>query len=96
MTQANRITEKPDELMQRIGETIKKEYLIEYPELYRAYSAVNETTRQVANDHNVLLIDLAKGIEPTPKNLYDSVHMTTQGNEQAARLIANKLQPLLQ
>ena len=96
MTQANRITEKPDDLMQKTGETIKKEYLIEYPELYRAYTAVNETTRQVANDHNVLLIDLAKGIESTPKNLYDSVHMTTQGNEQAARLIANKLQPLLQ
>ena len=96
MTQASRITEHPDEMMRKIADKIEKDYLVEYPELYRAYSGVNETTRQVARDHDVLLIDLATTIEPTPDTIYDSVHLTTKGCEQASRIIAGALRKIVQ
>lgn len=95
MTQASRITKNPDALMQGTAGKIERDYQVTYPELYAAYTAVNETTRRVAADQNVLLIDLAEKIAPTAENIYDSVHLTTKGCEHAAETISAGLRPLV-
>lgn len=95
MTQASRFTEKPDAAMSAVADYIQQNYRVEYPVFFHAYAAINETTRQLARDRNVLLIDLAAGIDPTPENMYDSVHLTTKGCQQAARIIANDMRPLV-
>lgn len=94
MTQANRITAEPDEFMQHVAKKIKAEYSIEYPDYYQAYSTINDTTRQVAREQKALLIDLAQEIEPTEDNMYDSVHLTTQGSKHAAKHISERLQSI--
>lgn len=96
MTQASRFTAQPGEGMEGVVEKLKQDYHLEYSDFQRAYSKINETTRQVAIQNDVLLIDLAQDIEPTSDNMYDSVHLTTQGSKIASRSIAAKLQTLLQ
>jgi lysophospholipase L1-like esterase len=52
---------------------------------------MNETTRRVAAEQGVLLVDLAARIPGTPEYMYDSVHLTEKGTAAVADIVAQAL-----
>ncbi len=69
----------------------------EFSAAYRQlYIDLHNLTRHVAKENNVLLIDLAKEIEPSEKYIYDKVHLTNEGSKLAAQIISQKLQKIIQ
>lgn len=91
MTQASRITATPDSYMQTKAKQLKNDFSVDYENFHKAYSAMNQTIRDVARQQNVLLIDLAKQIAPDETMMYDSVHFTVKGSQTVARIIAETL-----
>jgi len=79
MTQFNRIN-KDDPAFQFWFEKIKDRGLKE-DEFISEYNGFNDIIRQVASEHNVLLIDLAKLVPSTSTYLYDVVHLTEEGSK---------------
>ena len=59
------------------------------------YDQFNEAVRQVGQSNGVLVIDLARLIPQESQYMYDVVHLNTAGSKLAARLISEKLQPLV-
>ena len=90
MTQANRYVETGD---------IKEYYCnhdmqitqMSYEDFIAIYHRCNDLVRQIAQEQNVLLIDLDRMIDKNTENLYDAVHYTNIGSERAAQIIANAL-----
>lgn len=90
MTQANRYTETG---------SIKEYYCnhdmeivqMPYEDFTAIYHHCNDLVRQIAQEQNVLLIDLDKMIEKKAENLYDAVHYTNIGSERVAQIIVDAL-----
>ncbi|MCK9377670.1 MAG: GDSL-type esterase/lipase family protein [Syntrophobacterales bacterium] len=59
------------------------------------YAKFNHAIREVGQANNVLVIDLAALIPQDQKYLYDVVHLNTRGSQLAARLISERLRPLV-
>jgi hypothetical protein len=57
----------------------------QYPAVLEQY---NQRMRNVAREHNALLIDLAAELEPGPRPYYDGIHFNEWGAAEAAKLIA--------
>ncbi len=55
--------------------------------MIRGMSSFNEITREVAAEHGVPLIDIARRVPPTLKNFADSCHYTKSGNERISKLL---------
>lgn len=55
----------------------------------------NQVTREVAEEFNVLLIDLATEMPKSSEYFYDYYHFTNAGAEQVSNFIYRKLKPLL-
>jgi lysophospholipase L1-like esterase len=90
MTQFNRLTLDSDAYREATAARLK-DFSIEYDDFQRAYAAMNETTRRVAAEQGVLLVDLAARIPGTPEYMYDSVHLTEKGTAAVADIVAQAL-----
>ncbi|WP_054650764.1 SGNH/GDSL hydrolase family protein [Salidesulfovibrio brasiliensis] len=95
MTQASRITATPDNFMQAKAKQLKSDFSVEYEDFQEAYSAMNQTIRNVSKQQDVLLIDLAKQIAPDESMMYDSVHFTVKGSQAVAKIVAETLGNML-
>lgn len=97
MTQANRLGEQPDELIQMLYDACGGYELgIEYGEFWILYEEMNNIIRTTAKEHNVLCIDLESNIENSSENFYDMVHYTDEGSVKAASVIAKELLKILE
>ena len=95
MTQANRFTEKPDQVildnlhvLENIG--------MSYSEYRTLYLAMNEEIRKAAAENNVLLIDLVNEVPQKNEYMADPVHFNNAGSELVAEIIAKQLEPLIE
>lgn len=68
---------------------------VSYATYKRIYDSFNATTREVAATLDVPLVDLAAGIEPSRKYIYDSVHLNEAGSDLVATLVSDRLTSLL-
>ena len=69
----------------------------EYPSprsLYAALNAFNDTTRRVAKEEDVPLVDLAEAVPKTLEYFVDDVHYTPRGSELVAKFIATAIDSL--
>lgn len=95
MTQASRITEKPDGIVLDAFRALERHNRVSYATYKRIYDSFNATTREVAATLDVPLVDLAADVEPSRKYIYDSVHLNEAGSDLVARLVAERLASLL-
>jgi lysophospholipase L1-like esterase len=51
----------------------------------------NDVTRTVGRDNNVLVIDLARKLEKSTVNFYDTIHFSNEGAESVGNIVANGL-----
>lgn len=94
MTQASRFTEKPDDVVMRNLQNLDAMDLT-YSEYRALFVAMNEVIRTVAMEKSVLLIDLEKEVPQTNEFMADPVHFTNHGSELVAKIISDKLEPLV-
>lgn len=85
MTQPNRITAEPNAVFRQ---AIHNTFQIEYADYRDLYLRFNETVRAVADEQDVVLIDLAADIPQSEQYIYDWVHLNTVGSELVAEKIA--------
>ena len=94
MTQASRFTEKPDGIVMKNLQNLDAMDL-SYSEYRKLFESMNEVIRMVAVEKSVLLIDLAKNVPQTNEYMADPVHFTNHGSEFVAKIISDKLAPLV-
>jgi lysophospholipase L1-like esterase len=95
MTQANRITDRPDPVVAAYIGRYGQDTGISYPDFKALYDLFNETIREVGRKNGVLVIDLAREVPPDKEHLYDMVHFNDAGSKYAAGIIAARLKPLM-
>jgi lysophospholipase L1-like esterase len=62
---------------------------------WRLLEAVNDVTRSVSRDEQVLLIDLARALPKDSRYFYDFLHFTNEGSQQVGAIVATELLPYL-
>ncbi|MFW5837333.1 MAG: hypothetical protein ACOCVM_04950, partial [Desulfovibrionaceae bacterium] len=60
------------------------------------YHVLNETTRRVAEERGVLLIDLDRIVPKSSDYLFDEIHLNTNGSVYVAEAVAVALEALLE
>ncbi len=95
MTQANRITGRPDPVVAAYIGRYGSDTGISYEDFKKLYDAFNETIGEVGRREGVMVIDLAREVPPDKKYLYDMVHFNDTGSEMAAKLIASRLRGVI-
>ena len=92
MTQASRMNEQPDDLIAQLYEACGGYWVgIDYNEFYAMWLDMNQVIRDVAEENDIVCIDLANEIGSTEGNFYDMVHYTDEGSEKAADVIYKEL-----
>ncbi len=89
MTQFNRFNVDDDFIVKNYYDNVVKS--INHNSFFEFYHIFNDVIREVADNENVLLVDLAKEIPPTMEYLYDAVHVNTNGSVLSAHIIADLL-----
>jgi len=95
MTQFNRYKANPDEKIREAMQGFEKDSKISAQAFKEIYDQFNEAVRQVGRSNGVLVIDLAHLVPQESEYMYDVVHLKTAGSQLAARIISEKLQPLV-
>jgi lysophospholipase L1-like esterase len=95
MTQFNRYKADPDPKIKEAMAGFEKDSKISARQFKEIYDRFNEAVRQVGQSNGVLVIDLARLIPQESQYMYDVVHLNTAGSKLAARLISERLQPLV-
>ena len=95
MTQANRITDRPDRVVKTYVERFGQHASLDYRTFKEIYDSFNATIRQVGRRNQVLVIDLAAEIPPDKTYIYDMMHFNDTGSRYAAGLIAASLKSVL-
>ena len=95
MTQANRITDRPDPVVAAYIARDGRDHGINYQKFKELYDAFNDTIREVGRQNQVMVIDLAREVPPDKKYLYDLVHFNDAGSQLAARIIAARLKAVI-
>lgn len=90
MTQANRLKEKPDEVILKSMEPMLNAG-ITYETFKKEYDRFNEIIREVAKTNEIPLIDLAKLVPQEKEHLYDTFHYNDSGSKFVANIIAKEL-----
>ena len=88
MTQFNRMNLDDLEIRSSYQSKIQP---ISFEEFVSLYDLGNQIIRDISYKENILLIDLDKDIPPTENYIYDAAHLTKQGSELVANIIAEKL-----
>jgi hypothetical protein len=97
MTQANRISIKPDPIIKKaITENLGKFGISNAYENYKeVYDKFNQTIRDAAKENEVLLVDLAAKIPQKREYIYDTAHLNDAGSKIAAQIISESLYPII-
>ena len=95
MTQFNRYKADPDAKIREAMAGFGKDSGISEQQFKEIYDQFNEAVRQVGQKNGVMVIDLARLIPQESQYMYDVVHLNTAGSKLAARLISERLQPLV-
>ncbi|MEJ2671692.1 MAG: GDSL-type esterase/lipase family protein [Deltaproteobacteria bacterium] len=95
MTQFNRYKTHPDPKVLAAMQGFQSDSGIPVSEFISLYARFNQAIREVGQANGVLVIDLANLIPQDKKYIYDVVHLNTRGSKLAARLISDRLQPLV-
>ena len=95
MTQANRITDRPDQVVKTYVGRFGQHASLGYKDFKEIYDSFNATIRQVGRRNQVLVIDLAAEIPPDKTYIYDMMHLNDTGSRYAAGLIAARLKSVL-
>ena len=95
MTQASRLTESPDPVIQKPMRSLEMSQGITYAEFKGAFDRLNRTIREVGAKNQVLVIDLAKEIPPVKENISDVAHFNDRGSRLVAARIAAGLTPVI-
>ena len=95
MTQASRLTESPDPLIQKLMRSLEVSQGITYADFKGAFDRLNQTIRDVGAKNQVLVIDLAGEIPPVKENICDVAHFNDQGSRLVAARIAAGLTPVI-
>ena len=95
MTQFNRYRPNPDPKVLKAMQGFQADSGIPVSEFIELYARFNQAVREVGQANGVLVIDLAALIPQDQKYIYDVVHLNTRGSRLAARLISERLQPLV-
>jgi hypothetical protein len=90
MTQANRFTDNPDELIIKPIQLVLKDKL-DYKGYKKLYDSFNETIRKVGQKNNILVIDLDRYVPKDKKYIDDTVHYNEFGSNFVAREISRQL-----
>ncbi len=95
MTQFNRYRPNPDPKVLAAMQGFAGDSGISVEKFMDLYAKFNQAIRVVGEKNGVLVIDLAALIPQDQQYMYDVVHLNTRGSELAAKLISDKLQPLV-
>jgi lysophospholipase L1-like esterase len=95
MTQASRLTDHPDPLIQKMMHKLAASQGIRYADFKGAFDRLNQTIREVGAENQVLVIDLARVIPPAKENICDVAHFSDQGSRLVAAEIARALKPAI-
>jgi hypothetical protein len=95
MTQANRITDRPEPVVEAYVNRFGRDAGIGYQDFKQVYDALNETIRRVGRQNQVMVIDLAREVPPDKTYLYDMVHFNDRGSRYAAGIIAARLKIII-
>ena len=96
MTQASRVSEKPENwITSQIDNSVKNLYISGFPITYagyrKLYESFNEIIRKVASNKKVYLIDLDKEIPKNKNYIYDIFHFNKKGSELVSEIIVREL-----
>lgn len=95
MTQASRLTESPDPLIQKMMRSLEVGQGITYVDFKGAFDRLNQAIRDVGAKNQVLVIDLAREIPPVKENICDVAHFNDRGSRLVAARIAADLTPII-
>jgi hypothetical protein len=95
MTQFNRYQANPDPKVLKAMQGFESDSGIPVRQFIELYAKFNQAIREVGNTNRVLVIDLAALIPSDKKYIYDVVHLNTRGSKLAAKLISERLEPLV-
>jgi lysophospholipase L1-like esterase len=95
MTQASRLTESPDPLIQKMMRSLEVSQGITYADFKGAFDRLNQAIRDAGAKNRVLVIDLAREIPPVKENIADVAHFNDQGSKLVAARIAAALTPII-
>jgi lysophospholipase L1-like esterase len=95
MTQASRLTESPDPLIQKSMDQLEASQGITYAAFKGAFDRLNQTIRDLGAKNQVLVIDLAQEIPPVKENICDVAHFNDQGSRLVAARITAGLAPVV-
>jgi len=95
MTQFNRYQADPDPKIREAMAGFEKDSKISARQFKEIYDRFNEAVVEVGQRNGVLVIDLARLIPQESAYMYDVVHLKTAGSQLAARIISDRLQPLV-
>ena len=94
MTQGNRIDHNLEYFQKWVVRYQRGEMTArEFSDLY---ARMNQITREVAIQENVILIDLDAQIPKTNEFLYDTIHLNEAGSILAGKVITKKLAQVIQ
>lgn len=91
MTEHNRLTAAPDEIIKKAIEVSCAGIGVSYLQYKEMYDAFNQVVRATAGQENVALIDLARLIPQDKKYMYDMVHLNSVGSRYVADTILPQL-----
>jgi lysophospholipase L1-like esterase len=95
MTQFNRYKADPDAKIREAMQGFEKDSKISAPQFKEIYDKFNQAIVEMGRNNGVLVIDLAHLVPQESAYMYDVVHLKTAGSQLAARIISEKLQPLV-
>lgn len=95
MTQASRLTDRPDPLVIKMTRQLDVSHGITYEDFKRAFDRLNQTIREVGAKNQVTVIDLAREIPAVRENIADVAHFNNRGSRLVATRIAAGLMPMI-
>ncbi len=95
MTMPSRLKDDPNPLIARLMKGLEVQQGITYREFKGAFDRFNQTIREVGDENEVEVIDLAREIPPEKEYMSDVAHYTPAGSRLVAQKITEGLRPLV-
>ena len=89
MTQPHRFTLEDDFAKDQYN---RFKQAISYEDYCDLYLSLNNVTRRLAEENTLLIIDLDLKVPKNSANIYDTVHLSTRGNQIVSDLIVESLE----
>src|SRR4030042_1221289 len=95
MTQFSRVKADPDEKVRLALQRFAADTKIPMATFLDIYGKFNQAIVEVGRTNHILVIDLAREIPQEMRYMYDVVHLNAAGSRLAARVISEKLKPVV-